>query len=85
MSNPEQKLSAAESRWEAQQMQAANAQRELDYAIAVYEKHKDELDEAQREATEAQIEAQKAQIKEYVMKGHQAFVEATLRYGAKNA
>jgi hypothetical protein len=74
------KREAAIARWEAEQMQAANAQRELDYAIAVFEQHKEELDSATIEATEAQIEAQKAQIKEYVMKALQSHNEALLSY-----
>lgn len=74
------KRDAATSRWEAAQMQAANAQRELDYAVAVFEKHQDELEQAQIEATLAQIDAQKAQIKEYLMKGYQAFLEAEKAY-----
>jgi uncharacterized protein YfaP (DUF2135 family) len=79
------KLEAATSRWEAAQLQAANAQRELDYAIAIFEKHKDELEQAQIEATEAQIEAQKQIIKDSLMKGHQAFVEASVKHGGKVA
>jgi hypothetical protein len=74
------KKDAAQSRWEAVQMQAANAQRELDYAVAVFEKHQDELEQGQIEATQAQIDAQKDQIKEYLMKGYQAFLEAEKAY-----
>ena len=46
MSNPEQKKEAAEARWEAAQLQAANAQRELEYAVAVFEQGKEELERA---------------------------------------
>ena len=85
MSNPEQKLAAAESRWEAAQLQAANAQRELDYAIAVIENGKSELNEDQIAALDAQIQHQKDTIKEFLLKSRSAYASAALRYGGKDA
>jgi hypothetical protein len=84
MSNP-QKLAAAESRWEAAQLQAANAQRELDYAIAVFDQGKAELDGAQIEAIMAQIEVQKSAIKKFLLDSHEVFIKASVKYGEKNA
>jgi hypothetical protein len=84
LSNP-QKLAAAEARWEAAQLQAANAQRELDYAIAVFDQGKAELDGAQIEAIMAQVEVQREAIKKFLMDSHEVFVKATLKYGENNA
>jgi hypothetical protein len=78
--NLKRKLSAAESRWEAVQMQAANAQRELDYAIAVVEQGRSELTEDQKIVLDAQINIQKETIKEYLMKGRQVYAEAVRYY-----
>jgi hypothetical protein len=80
--NLERKLAAAESRWEAIQLTAANAQRELDYAIAVFEKHVDELPEEARVSTKAQIEAQKELIKNHLMKGLAAYNQDKVRLTA---
>lgn len=77
--NLKRKLAAAESRWEAVQMQAANAQRELDYAVAVLEEHKSELSPTELVSTEAKIQEQKDAIKTYLLKGHQVFQDA-VRY-----
>jgi hypothetical protein len=74
--NLKRKLSAAESRWEACQLQAANAQRELDYAIAVYEQHKDELPPTDQESTQAKIDEQKDAIKDFLLKSYQVFQDA---------
>jgi hypothetical protein len=82
MSNPDQKLAAAESRWEAAQLQAANAQRELDYAIAVVEQGKSELTEEQLQTLEAQIQIQKDAIKDFLMKSHQVYKDALLFHKA---
>lgn len=78
----EQKKAAAESRWEAIQLQAAMAQREIDFAVAYYSEHKDELDPTvyNTEEIDAQIERQKESIKDFLLKGHQAYKEAILSY-----
>jgi chorismate mutase len=83
MSNPEQKKEAAEARWEAAQLQAANAQRELDYAIAVFEQNKDELDQDTVEGVYSQINSQKESIKEFVMKSYSAYSSAIKEYEFK--
>jgi hypothetical protein len=80
LSNPDQKLAAAESRWEAAQLQAANAQRELDYAIAVVENGKSELNDDQIKALDAQIQLQKDSIKDFLMKSHQVYQDAVKGY-----
>jgi hypothetical protein len=74
------KRDAAASRWEAVQLQAANAQRELDYAIAVVEQHKDTLSTEELQSTMAKIDEQKNEIKSYLLKGHQVFVESQRAY-----
>jgi hypothetical protein len=73
MSNPAQKLAAAEARWEAAQLQAATAQRELDYAVAVFEKNKNEVDADTVAATYAQITTQQEAIKSFLMKSKQVW------------
>lgn len=80
--NLKRKLAASESRWEAIQMTGANAQRELDYAVAVFEKHKEEMSTEDLQSTMAQIEEQKARIKDYVMKGYTVFSQDTVRINA---
>lgn len=79
----EQKKAAAESRWEAAQMQAANAQRELDYAISVFEKHKDELSTTEQQSTVVKIDEQRNLIKDFLLKSHQVYQNAVLRYAAE--
>jgi small-conductance mechanosensitive channel len=74
------KKEAAEARWEAAQLQAANAQRELDYAIAVVEQGKSELTEDQKTVIDAQIEIQRESIKDFLMKAHTVYQEAILAY-----
>jgi hypothetical protein len=76
-----QKIAAAEARWEAAQLQAANAKRELDYAIAVFEEGKGELTGEQVSALQAQIQVQQDAIKDHLMKSKQAYVEAVLKHG----
>ena len=76
----EQKMAAAEARWEAAQLQAANAKRELDYAIAVVDQGKSELTEEQLTTLDAQVEIQQQTIKDFVMKSHQVYTEAILAY-----
>ena len=76
----EQKRSAAESAWEAIQLTAANAQRELDYAIAVFEQHENELREDEINSTRAKIEEQREAIRTYLLKGHQKYQEDMLMY-----
>lgn len=78
--NLERKRNGAESRWEAIQLQAANAQRELDYAIALFEKHKDELSTKDQESTMAKIDEQKQAIKSYLLRGYQVHEEAQRAY-----
>lgn len=80
--NLQRKLAAAESRWEAIQLTAANAQRELDYAVAVFEKHQDEMPQEERDTVSAQIEKQKETIKDYVLKGQSAFASDFTRLSA---
>ena len=80
MSNPEQKKEAAEARWEAAQLQAANAQRELEYAVAVFEQGKEELTPEVIEAAYAQIEAQRDTIKSFLLKSHSVFVSEMKQY-----
>lgn len=77
--NLERKLAASESRWEAVQLTAANAQKELDYAIAVFEKHKDELTTEQLQSTMAQIDEQKNNIKSYLMRGYTVHNQNVIR------
>jgi hypothetical protein len=76
----EQKMAAAEARWEAAQLQAANAKRELDYAVAVVHESKSELTEEQITTIDAQAEIQQQAIKDFVMKSHQVYTEAILSY-----
>jgi len=83
MSKPEQKKEAAEARWEAAQLQAANAQRELDYAVAVFEKNLEELDETTVTATKNKIEEQREAIKSFLMKSHEVFVSEMKQYEHK--
>ena len=80
MSTLERKRNAAESAWEAIQLTAANGQRELDYAIAIFEKHQDEMREDDINSTRKKIEEQKQAIKDYLLKGHQKYQEDMLTY-----
>jgi hypothetical protein len=76
----ERKKNAAEARWEAAQLQAAAAQRELDYAVAIFEKDKTELDQETIDAIYAQIQSQKSVIEEFIMKSKQVFMDETRQY-----
>jgi len=80
MSDHNQKYEAAKSRWEAVQLQAANAMRELDYAVAVFEKDKTELDQETIDALYAQITAQKKTIEDFVMKSRTVFMDESKKY-----
>jgi hypothetical protein len=79
----EQKMAAAESRWEAAQLQAANAQRELDYAVTVFEKHKDELGATEQQSTVVKIDEQRNQIKTFLLKSQQVYQSAVLHYNSE--
>jgi len=79
MQNLKRKLAASESRWEAVQLTAANAQHELDYAVAIFEKHKEELSTEELQSTMAQIDEQKNKIKNYLLNGRQVFTQDSLR------
>jgi hypothetical protein len=76
----EQKKAAAESRWEAAQLQAANAQRELDYAVAVVDKHADDMSPEELAAAKAQIAVQQNSIKDFTMKSFEVYKSALLTY-----
>lgn len=77
--NLERKLNNAERTWEEIQIRAASAQRELDYAVAVFEKHKAELQLKELEQTTAQIEVQRKAIKDYLEKGKTAYAQDIVR------
>jgi hypothetical protein len=85
MSNPEQKKQAAEARWEAAQLQAANAQRELDYAIVVFKKESATLPKETVELTNEKILEQQETIKTFLMKSHEVFVSEMKQYEFKVA
>jgi hypothetical protein len=76
----ERKKNAAEARWEAAQLQAAAAQRELDYAVAIFEKDKTELDQETIDVIYAQIQSQKSVIEEFILKSKQVFLDETRQY-----
>lgn len=83
MSKPEQKKAAAEARWEAAQLQAANAQRELDYAVAVFEKESAGMPKEDIDVVNAKIWEQQETIKKFLLNSHSAFTSAMKEYEFK--